>query len=144
MVRTKLGISNCLEAGVFYLLMTVSIFYSSAVFALPALVLGGFILYKEDDIWLKASAVKGILLAAFVGLISVCFGFTDNFLEFINFFLRIAKEMPISDGYQITGWFMNMVFVLEKILFILLTFMAFAGKTVKIPVIDGIIMKHIR
>lgn len=144
MVRTKLGISNYLEAGIFYLFILVSLFFSSAVFALPALILGCFVLGKEDDIWLKASIIKGVLLAAFIGLISVCFSFSDNLLEFINFFLRIAKTTQVYDGFGITNWFMNMVYILEKLLFILLTFMAFAGKTVKLPVIDGIIMKHIR
>ena len=144
MNRTKLGISNCLEAALFYLLLFLSVFYSSGLFALPALVLGAFVLYKEDDLWLKASVLKGTLLVVLVFFICLCIGYVDDVLSFINFFLGIAETAPLTDGFGIAAWIKDIIFVIEKILFMLLSLFALNGKTLKLPVIDGIIGKHLR
>ncbi len=143
MIKTKLGLSNCLVAAMFYFFICFTFFFSSAIYALPALVLGGYVLAKEEDLWLKASVVKGILLALFVGIIVVIFSFSNNIIEFINFFLRIAKVTLIYDEFKIVEFLRNIVDVVAKIFFILLTFMALGGKTIKLPVIDKIIAKHI-
>lgn len=144
MTKTKLGLSNCLVAALFNFFLFLSVFYSSSLFALPALVLGGYVLYKEDDLWLKASVIKGVLLVVLVCIISLCIGYVDDVIQFINFFLKIAKVAIIQDGFAIQNWVRDIIFVIEKIIFMVLSFMALAGKTIKLPVIDKIIIKHLQ
>ncbi len=143
MIKTKLGLSNCLVAAMFYFFISITLFMNTSVFALPTLVLGGYVLAKEDDVWLKASVIKGIFLAVFVSIIVLILFFSNDIINFINFFLRIAKVTQINDGFGITNWFKEIIYVIEKIFFILLAFMALGGKTIKLPVIDNVIMKHI-
>lgn len=143
MSKTKLGLSTGLVAAMFFLLLMMSVFISTSLFALPALVLGAYVLYKEEDLWLKASVVKGFLLVAFVFFISICLGYVGDFLSFINFFLGIAETEQLRDGFGIISWIENIIRIIEKIFLMLLTISAFKGKTVKLPLIDKIIVKHI-
>lgn len=143
MNKTKLGISSCMEAGLVYLLAIVTTFVSSSwVYAMPFVLLVAFILYKEDDLWLKASALKAVFLSITVILISFMFGFVNDFLAFINFFLQFAN-IHINDGFGIMSFITNIIDVICKVFLLLLTFSAFKGKTIKIPVIDNMIGKHI-
>ncbi len=144
MIRTKLGLSNSLVAAIFYFFLFLSVFYNSGLFALPALVLGAYVLYKEEDLWLKASVVKGTLLIIFVAFICLCIGYIDDILSFINFFLNIAETDILRDGYGIIKWVKDIIYVIAKIIFMILSLLAFGGKTIKLPIIDKIIVKHIK
>lgn len=144
-MKTKLGLSNCLVASMFYFFLFLSVFYSSAVFAFPALVLGAYVLYKEEDLWLKASVVKGVLLLVFVCFICLCIGYVDDLLSFINFFINMADPLAvIKDGFGIANWIKDIIYVIEKVIFMLLAVFALGGKTVKLPVIDKLIAKHLQ
>lgn len=143
-MKTKLGLSNCIVAAMFYFLAFLSIYYSSGVFAIPALVLAAYVLYKEEDLWLKASVIKGIFLALFIGLLQVTVGFANDVMDFINFFLKMADAVPVYDEFGIIAEIKNLIHVAGKIFFISLSLVALKGKTVKLPVIDKMISKHIQ
>lgn len=144
MYKTKLGLSNCMVAGIIFLLALITTFYSaSIIFAWPFVLLVAYVLLKEDDLWLKASAIKAVLVVLLFILVPVLFSFVNNFIEFINFFLRIANATPISDGWNIIGFFEMIFDIIEKIFLLILSFLAFKGKTVKLPIIDNMIRKHL-
>ena len=144
MNKTKLGISNYMCDGIIFILAAITTFYSGqTIFAWPFIALIAFVLLKEDDLWLKASVLKAVLVILFFILIPFLLGFVDNILSFVNFFVRIAGAEAISDGWNIIGFFNNIVYVVEKIFLLLLALFAFKGKTIKIPVVDGIIRKHL-
>lgn len=112
---------------------------------MPALVLGAYVLYKEEDLWLRASVIKGILLVVFVCFICLCINYVDDLLSFINFFINIADPLAVlDDGLGIMNWLKDIIYVIEKIIFMLLALFALGGKTVKLPVIDKLIAKHIQ
>ena len=144
MYKTKLGLSNCMVAGIIFLLSLITSFYSaSIIFAWPFVLLVAYVLLKEDDLWLKASAVKAVLVVLLFILVPVLFSFVNNFIEFINFFLKIANTTPIADGWNIIGFFEMIFDIIEKIFLLILSFLAFKGKTVKLPIIDNMIRKHL-
>lgn len=144
MYKTKLGLSNCMVAGIIFLLALITTFYSaSIIFAWPFVLLVAYVLLKEDDLWLKASAIKAVLVVLLFILVPVLFSFVNNFIEFINFFLRIANATPIADGWNIIGFFEMIFDIIEKIFLLILSFLAFKGKTVKLPIIDNMIRKHL-
>lgn len=144
MNKTKLGISNCMVAGIIFLLALITSFYSTAViFAWPFVLLVAYVLLKEDDLWLKASAIKAVLVVLLFILVPILFSFVNNVLEFINFFLKIAEATPIQDGWGIMNFFEMLFDIVEKVFLLLLALFAFKGKTIKIPVVDNMIRKHL-
>jgi hypothetical protein len=144
MYKTKLGMTNCMAAGIIFLLALITSFQtSSIIFAWPFVLLVAFVLVKENDLWLKASAIKAVLVLVAFLLIPICFSFIYNIMDFINFFLNLADVQAISDGYDIIGFFINIFNIIEKVVLLILALLAFKGKTIKLPVIDSAIRKHL-
>lgn len=145
MYKTKLGLSNCLVAAIIYFLaLIVAMGYTNTtVFVWPFILLIGYVFLKEEDIWLKASAVKAVLVILFFMLVPIAFSFVYDIMDFINFFLRIAKTAEICDGFGIIAWLCDIVVIAEKVFLILLALLALKGKTIKLPFIDGCIRKHL-
>ncbi|NLL93891.1 MAG: hypothetical protein GX225_07145 [Clostridiales bacterium] len=144
MYKTKLGLSNCMVAGIIFLLALVTNFMSaSIIFAWPLVLLVAYVLLKEEDLWLKASAVKAVLVVLLFMMIPICFSFVNNIIQFINFFLGIAEATPIRDGWGVIAFFEMLFDIAEKIFLGLLAIMAFKGKTIKLPIVDGLIRKHL-
>ena len=142
-MKTKLGISTCMTAGLVFLLAIVTTFVSSSwVYAMPFVLLVAYVLYKEEDLWLKASALKAVFLVIFLVLVSFLFGFVYDLLDFINFFLQFA-DINIVDGFGIISFFTNIIDVIGKIFLLILVISVFKGKTVKLPLIDNMINKHL-
>lgn len=143
MNKTKLGISTCMTAGLVFLLAIVTTFVSSSwVYAMPFVLLVAYVLYKEEDLWLKASVLKAVFLVIALLLVSFMFGFVNDLLEFINFFLQFA-DINITDGFGIISFMTNIINVVGKLFLLVLAVSAFKGKTIKLPVIDSLISKHI-
>ncbi len=144
MPKTKLGVSTGLVAALGFFLALINVFASnSMIFSLPLVILVAYVLYKEEDVWLKAQVLKAALIVIFFIVIRVLFGFVDNVLDFTNFFLAIAKVTKIADGFNIIGFFVNILDVIEKILLLVLGFAALGGKTVRIPVVENILQKNL-
>lgn len=142
--KTNLGISNFMCAGIIFLLAIITGFYSSeTIFAWPFIALVAYVLVKEDDLWLKASAIKAVLIILLFALIPFFFSFVYDFLGFINFFLGIAESTKLNDGWGIINFIEMIIRIAEKVFLFLLAMFAFKGKTVKIPVVDEMIRKHL-
>ena len=140
MYKTKLGLSNCKVAGIIFLLALITSFYSaSIIFSWPLVLLVAYVLLKEDDLWLKASAVKAVLVVLVFILVPILFSFVDNIISFINFFLRIADATPINDGWGIISFFEMLFSIVEKVFLLILSLSAFKGKTIKLPIVDNMI-----
>lgn len=143
-MKTKLGLSVELTSALFLLFLLGTVFAGSSLFMYAAIVLGAYVLIKEEDLFLKGTVIKGILLVAFVTFINLCLGYADNLIEFINFFMGIAKADYIRDGFGIVKWIQLIIGIAEKIILMLLAVFAFKKKTVPLPGIDKIINKHLQ
>lgn len=144
MNKSKLGMSLGMTAGLVFLLAILVEFVNSSswVFSIPFIVLVAYILYKEEDLWLKASALKAVFVVIFFTLVPFAFSFVNDILAFLNFFLQFA-DIYITDGWGIMSFISNIIYVVEKIFLIMLALSAFKGKTIKLPVIDKMINKHL-
>ena len=143
-MKTKLGLSVELTSALFLLFLLGTVFAGSSLFMYAAIVLGAYVLFKEEDLFLKGTVIKGILLVVFVAFINLCLGYVDNLIEFINFFMGIAKIEYIRDGLGIVKWIQLIICIAEKIILMLLAVFAFKKKTVPLPLIDKIINKHLQ
>lgn len=144
MNKTKLGISTGMLAAIIFLLAIVTEFVNGGtVFALAFVLAVAYVLYKEEDMWLKACAVKAVCVVLIFTLVPFFFGFVDDIMKFINFFLQFA-DTEIHDGFGIMSFIINIINVVEKVFLLLLALLAFKGKTIKLPVIENMIAKHLQ
>ena len=136
MQKTKLGISVGLLGCAMYLCCLFGGY-------IAAVLLAGYILLMEENIWLKKSAVKGIallfgiaLLSALINLIPNAIGFIDDICNVFGGNLYIAVVNNVVD---VVDSALNLV---GKVLCILLAIKALTQGTIKLPVIDALIDKH--
>lgn len=140
MQKSKLGIS----VGVLC-----SILFFACLFGgwLVSIVIAAYILINEENPWLKKTSIKAILLMilftvvpAILQLIPGFFGVLDSiwhiFDEFINVEFFDTLERII---YAIN----DIIYFVEKILFLLLGIFALKQSTIKIPGVDTLLNKFI-
>ncbi len=137
MEKTKLGISVGLMGALMFLISLVG-GYVAAILA------AGYILLREENRWLKESAIKAVavlvgfgLLSALIGLIPEAFGFIQSFV------LMFGGYLDTPAFYQ---QFINvltiLLAILKTIVFVMLAWKALRQETVTIPVIDRLLKKH--
>ncbi len=139
MKKTKLGISvNLLAALVFFLT-----FFGGIT---PTLLLTGYILLKEEDAWLKKTAVKATLITlVFTILTSATFGLVSDVTIIIDYFHHVAEKYAPSNAvldYLPTA-LSRILDLIEKIVMLALGFLALAHISPRIPLLDNFLDKHL-
>lgn len=136
MQKTRLGITVGLLGAAMYL----STFFGGFV---AAVILAGYILLLEENIWLKKAAVKAVALTLAFSLLSGIIGLLPNAIDFINSVANLFDESVRVEFITNLVSMLNWVLVIaEKVLFILLGIKALNQGNIKIPVIDPLINKH--
>lgn len=136
MQKTKLGISVGLLAAAIYFL---GLFSGYTV----TILLVGYVLLREENDWLKKSAVKAVVLMAIFSLVSVVVNFIPNTLSCINYFVSMfggSCYIPVVSNF--VSLVISTLNILERIVFILLGLMALKEKGIEIPVLDPLIQKY--
>lgn len=137
MEKTRLGITVGLMGAMIYFTGLFSGY-------LVAVILAGYVLLCEGNVWLRCSAVKAVALMLFfsgliviVNLIPDAFGFISSVLSVFNFnfgFGFVSKIMSvINSGIDIA----------EKVLFLALGLKALHQGTIAIPALDRFVSRHI-
>ena len=133
MQKSKLGISiGALGA----------ITYFAALFGgyLPVLVLAGYILLREENAWLRRSAVKAVAILA---LFSVCLALLNlipEALGVIKDFLNLFNgKLDYGKLGQIISLLTGIVGIFEKVLFLGLGIKALKQSVINVPVIDSMV-----
>lgn len=135
-MKTKLGISVAMMAAGAYLL---GLF--SGYFAL--ILIAGYVLLCETDEWLKKSVVKALVVVVAIDLISSVIGFIPNGINIVDDLFNIfGGSFSITFLTRIVNFINTILLVLEKLLMLGLALMALDNKTIKLPVIDSFIEKH--
>ena len=144
MNKTKLGVSTNLMAALVFMLAIVVRFVSSDMsFALAFVLVAAYVLCKEEDLWLKSCVVKAIAIVLVFLLIPFAFGLVYDLFEFLNFFFQFA-EFELYDKFGIMAFIQNILYVFEKLFLLLLAVKALKGQTVKVPVVDNMVAKHLQ
>lgn len=135
MQKTKLGVSAAVLGAAVYFL---GLFNGSLV----AVILAGYILIREENPWLKKSAVKAVALLILFALISTVLGLIPDVISFINSILSIfGGSFYISVVSNIIYMLRNGLELIRTLLFLLLGLKALNQGTVKVPVIDSLVDK---
>lgn len=138
MQKTKLGISvGTFGAAIFF----------SALFGgyLLTMILAGYVLFMEENVWLRKAGVKAValmmgfsILSSFIGLIPDVMGIIDGIYTMFGGFFSVNL---ISGIVSAAGYVVNL---LEKIVFLMLGFKAFTQGTVQVSVIDNLVNREVK
>lgn len=136
-MKTKLGISVAMLAAGTYLLGLFSGY-------LALVLIAGYVLICESDEWLKKAVVKALVVTVAFSLASAIIGLIPNAINIVDSICNI-----FGGGFSILfiSRFINLINTLlnvfQKLLMLAFAFLALDGKTIKLPVIDDFIEKHL-
>lgn len=110
---------------------------------IPAVIIVGYILLKEENAWIRTLALRvmGLLIAVSVittgiNLIPDCWGWIGSIVRIF------ADEFPSYKLNQIINVFTSCLSILKTIMLLALGFKALKCSTVKIPVVDSQVSKY--
>lgn len=135
-MKTKLGISVAMLTALTYIF---GLFGGYIALAL----LVGYILLCETEESLKKAAVKTVIICVVFDLISAVIALLPNGISIIDNFMNIFNAtFPIYFVSRIVTFINSVLAVIEKLIFLVLAFMAWSDKNCKLPILDDLVDKH--
>ena len=135
MNKIKLGVSAGLAGAILYFLGAISI--------IPAVILAGYILLKEENDWLKYQAVKMVMIVVIFGAINIGLNCSDDIFAIFNQVIGIfAKNVHIAVPLGLTGILSTVCSLLRNIVLIWSGINALNFKTVYVASIDELVSKN--
>ena len=138
MNKSKLGISLGLVGFILYMMGMFAGF-------LTTLALAVFVLCFEEDRWLRRTAVKSVMILITFALLGFLIRIVPDILAIVDSTMLIFEES--FDYYvvtKITNVLASIVSFAENIILIILALLSLKQMSIKIPVVDNMINKHIQ
>ena len=133
MGNTKIGVPAKLLAGFAYL---VAFFSGYTAF----LLIGGYVLLREQNDWLRFHAVKAGLLMICFSVAGAVVSLIPNLMSWLGtWFNLFGGSFHPSFIYNIQSVLSSTLDLLEKVLFLLLGIFAFLGKDLALPPLDKVV-----
>ncbi len=137
MEKTKLGITVGLMGAILYFCGL----FSGYFITIAAV---AYVLLKEENKWLKKTAVKVLVLTFFFPIVHKVIGVIPDAIVFIDNIMNLFDEtFTVEIVSEIITLLRNIVDITEYVVFILLGISAFSLKTIKLPLVDSIVDKNI-
>lgn len=137
MPRTKLGVTAPLLAAACYFIT----FFGDYI---PALVLAGYVLLFEQDLFLKRSAVKALTFKISVTLLLTLIGFLPDLLNWINGWVLLGdSSIDLYKFNQVINCITSTIRIIRDVFFVIMGINAFKGKEIKIPFVDPLLAKYL-
>lgn len=135
MQKTKLGISVALLGTALYF----SGLFSGYVITI---ILAGYVLLMEENLWLKKAAVKTVALMMGFSVIQAVLGLVPGLVNFIDDIFNIFNgNFSIRFVTSIITMLRSGVSLAETVVFLILGLKALNQGTIRIPVIDKLVDK---
>lgn len=136
MQKTRFGISVGMLGSAIYLTGLFSGY-------LVAVLLTGYVLLFEENVWLKRSAVKAVALMVFFSFITVLINLIPNVMSCISYIAAMfGSSFYISFISNLVSAVTSVIDIVEKLLFIGLGVKALNQGTIAVPVVDKLISKY--
>ena len=138
MQKTKLGISVGLLGALLYF---------SGLFGgfVITIIMAGYVLLAEENMWLRKVCVKAVALMVAFAAIPAILGLIPGAIQVIN------EICALFDSYfsvpyinQIIELLKDIVFFIEKLVFLGLGLKALTQGNIQIPVVDDLVNKHMQ
>ena len=136
MQKTKLGISVGLLGAILFF----ACYFGGYT---VTILLAGYILLVEDNAWLKRVTVKGVVLMVAFSVLAALVNFIPNIMGYVDDIFRIFNGsfyIPVISN--IVNFIIDSLNLVEKVMFLLLGFMALKQKTIVIPPLDSFVSKY--
>ena len=137
MEKTKLGISVGLMGALLY-----AIGLWGGYFLIIAAV--AYVLIREESAWLKQTAVKALALTFVFPLLYLAIGVIPDLVGLVEDVMHLFDE-PLDTEIldEIVTLLRDIVNIAEYVVFVLMGILALGKKTVRLPLIDAAVKKHL-
>ena len=136
MEKAKLGISVGLVGAILYCLGL----FGGALVTIAAV---AYVLIYEENEWLKKTAVKVVVLMFFFPVVQYAVGLIPDLIRIVFDVLNMFKVYSnIEIVYSIENLFYDLVVIVKYVVFAIFGVMALSQKSVKIPLLDNFLDKH--
>lgn len=136
MQQSRLGVS----VGLVGAALCLSCFFGGYV---AAIILLGYILLFEENMWLKRISVKAVATMFGFSILSALIGFIPNIVDFIDTIFALFDEtLDASVIRNIVSLVNEAIVIIEKLVFLTLGIKALNQGTLRIPVIDSLVNKY--
>ena len=138
MNKSKLGISLGLLGFIIYMMGMFSGYLLTVALAV-------FVLCFEEDRWIRRTAVKAVVVMITFSVLGYLISIIPSLLAIVDSTLLIFDES--FDYYvvtRITNVLSGIVNFAENIIYIILALLSLKQMSIKIPVVDNLINKHIQ
>ena len=136
MQKTKFGITVSLMAAAVYF----TCFFGGYA---ASIILVGYILIREEDAWLRRTGVKAVALMIGFSLLSTFIGYIPDGIQAINSLLALFDEsFSVEILTKILYFLINVLNLVESIVFVVLGFKALKYTETSVPVIDNVVNTH--
>jgi len=136
MEKTKLGISVGLYAAITFL---VSLFSGY----LGLILLVGYALYAESDLWLKKTVVKAFLITVAFSVINYVIGFIPDILGFVESLVGLfSPYFRVPVVHSLLNALSTAIRILEKVVFLLAAIISLKKGKLSLGPVDKLIDKH--
>ena len=136
MEKTKLGISIGLMGALLY-----AVGLWGGYFLTVAAV--AYVLIREESAWLKQTAVKALALTFLFPLVRLAIGVIPDLMELVDNVMNLFDEtFYVEIVNEIVTLLRNIVNIAEYVIFVLLGILALGKKTVRLPLVDATVEKH--
>ena len=137
MEKTKLGISVGLTGAFLYAIgLWGGYFLTIAAVA--------YVLIREENAWLKQTAVKALALTFLFPLLHWAIGFIPDLIELVDDIMNLFDEtLRVEIIDKIAILLNHIVSTAEYVIFVLLGILALGKKTVRMPLVDSTVEKHL-
>ena len=137
MEKTKLGIS----VGLFGALLYAVGLWGGYFLTIAAV---AYVLIREENAWLKQTAVKALALTFLFPLISVAIGIIPDLVGLVQSVMNLFDEFfSMEIILEIETVLRNILNIVEYVVFILLGIFALGKKTIRLPLVDAAVEKHV-
>lgn len=135
MQKTKLGVTVALLGASIYF---ISLFGGY----IPVIILGGYVLLMEENIWLKKTAVKSVAVLIMFALFSALLGLIPGVINFVDDIFNIfGGYFTIGVVNAIVNMLTSALSLLRTLLIILLGLKALNQGDISVPGIDKLVNK---
>lgn len=140
MQKSKLGISVGLLGAALY--------FFGLINTTALVLLAGYVLLREENIWLKKTAVKAVIISLSFTLLSIVISSGNDLFNFFNTIINWFQtpyryiEFQFKYPFQLETILRSALSLIENILMIILGFLALKQGSIKIGLFDNTVNKH--
>ena len=135
-MRSKIGISvGALGALVYF--ATLFGGYTAV------LLIAGYIVIAEDNVWLKRAAVKAVVTTVAFSVLVTVINLVPNLLQWINLLVNVFEgSFNYEKVNSVIYLIVNAIEICKTVLMLILGVKALEQRTVSVPFVDKFLNKH--